>query len=59
MGMLLRFLLLRLAPGRIGWVVAAWLISRFLARRQAASTAQPGPRRVAPMPVMQTPRRVN
>jgi hypothetical protein len=58
MGTLLRLLATRFLPGRIGWVLAAWVVARLLARRQAESTARPAPRRVQPVPVPVEPRRV-
>lgn len=62
MATLIRFLLLRLMPGRIGWVIAAWVIARLLARRQAVSTAgappRPTPRNVRPLSVPIEPQRV-
>lgn len=61
MATLIRFMLLRLMPGRIGWVIAAWVIARLLARRQAASTAgappRPTPRSVRPLTVPVEPHR--
>jgi hypothetical protein len=57
MGTLLRLLIARFLPGRIGWVIAAWVVARLLARRQAESTARPAPRRVQPVTVPVEPRR--
>ena len=62
MGTLLRLIVTRFLPGRLGWVIAAWVIARLLARRQAASTAgappRPTPRTVRPIAVPNEPQRV-